>query len=352
MAPTQWSSPRASAGFEQVRGVHGAVALAGADEGMHLVDEEDDLAVRGLDLREHGLQPLLELAAIFGAGDQRAEIERQHLLFLEALRHVAIDDAMRQALDDRGLADARLADQHGIVLGAAGEHLDGAPDLLVAADHRIELALGGGLGEVAGVALQRIIGLLGAGRIRGAALAQIVDGGIERGRGHAGIGEDARGLGLLGHGERLEHALDGDEAVACLGRDLLCLVEHAAKRRRHMHLRAAAGDLRQLGKRRLGALERLLRPAAGLGDQPSRETFRIVEQHFEQMLRRDLRIAFADGEGLRRLHEALQPVGEFLEIHGTLPCSRTHTRAKPDRRAKPAERQPYKPTLNGDIARG
>ena len=36
--------------FQQIRGVHGAVALAGADESMHLVDEEDDLAVRGLDL--------------------------------------------------------------------------------------------------------------------------------------------------------------------------------------------------------------------------------------------------------------------------------------------------------------
>ena len=180
--------------LQQVRGVHGAVALAGADQRVHLVDEQDDLAVRGLDLREHGLQPLLELAAIFGAGDQRAEIERQHLLVLEALGHVAIDDAVRQPLDDRRLADAGLADQHGIVLGAAGQHLDGAPDLLVAADHRIELALGRGLGEVAGVALQRVIGLLGAGRIRGAALAQLVDGGVERLRRHPGIGEDARGL--------------------------------------------------------------------------------------------------------------------------------------------------------------
>ena len=161
VAPTQWSSPRASAGFKQVRGVHGAVGLAGADEGVHLVDEEDDLAFRGFDLREHGLEPLLELAAIFGAGDQRAEIERQHLLVLEALRHVALDDAVREALDDGGLADAGLADQHGIVLGAAGEHLDGAADLLVAADDGIELALGRGLGEVARVALERVIGLLG-----------------------------------------------------------------------------------------------------------------------------------------------------------------------------------------------
>ena len=77
----------------------------------------------------------------FGAGDHRAEVERHQLLALQRLRHVAVDDAQRQALDDGGLADAGLADQHGIVLGAAAQHLDGAADLLVAADHRIELAV-------------------------------------------------------------------------------------------------------------------------------------------------------------------------------------------------------------------
>ena len=43
--------------------------------------------------------------------------------------------------DDRGLADAGLADQHRVVLGAPLQHLDRAADLVVAADHRIELAL-------------------------------------------------------------------------------------------------------------------------------------------------------------------------------------------------------------------
>jgi hypothetical protein len=48
----------------------------GADQRVHLVDEQDDLALGALHLVEHGLQPLLELAAIFGAGDQRAHVER------------------------------------------------------------------------------------------------------------------------------------------------------------------------------------------------------------------------------------------------------------------------------------
>ena len=153
-------------GLQQVGGVHRAVGLAGADDGVHLVDEQDDAAARRRHLLQHGLEPLLELAAVFRAGDQRAHVEREQLLVLQAVRHVAVDDAQRQALDDGGLADAGLADQHRIVLGAAGQHLDGAADFLVAADHRIELAVAGGLGQVAGVFLQRVIGVLGRLRSR------------------------------------------------------------------------------------------------------------------------------------------------------------------------------------------
>ncbi len=101
---------------------------------------------------------------------------------------------------DGRLADARLADQHGIVLGAPRQHLDGAADLVVAADDRIELAGAGVGGEVARVFLQRVIALLGRRRVGGAALADIVDDGVERLRGDAGLGQDVGGLGRFLHG--------------------------------------------------------------------------------------------------------------------------------------------------------
>ena len=264
--------------LEEVGGVHGAFRSAGADQGVHLVDEQDDLAVAGLDLREHGLQPLLELAAIFRAGDERAHVERQHLLVLQALRHVALDDAVRQPLDDGRLADARLADQHGVVLGAPRQNLNRTADLLVAADDGIELTLCRGLGEVAGVFLQRVVLLLGAGRIGGAAFAQIVDRFVEALRRDAGIFQDARRLAFFGHGQRLERPLHGDETVPRLGRHLLGLVEHARQARRHMRLGGAgAGDLGQLGERAVGALKRRLGVAPGAADQPGGQAFGIVE---------------------------------------------------------------------------
>ncbi len=95
--------------------------------------------------------------AVGGSGDQRAHVEGDHAAFAQRLGHVAGDDPLGEALDDRGLADAGLADQHGVVLRAPGENLDHATDLLVAPDHRVELALLCHLGEVAPEALQRTL---------------------------------------------------------------------------------------------------------------------------------------------------------------------------------------------------
>ena len=110
--------------LEHVAGVHRALGRAGADDRVQLVDEQQDPALAGLDLLQHRLQPLLELAAVLRAGDQRAHVEREDRLVLEPLGHVAADDPLREALDDRGLADARVADQHRVVLRLARQDLD------------------------------------------------------------------------------------------------------------------------------------------------------------------------------------------------------------------------------------
>ena len=71
-------------GLEHVAGVDRAFGLAGADHGVQLVDEDDGLAFVLRDVLQHGLQALLELAAVLGAGEQRRHVERQHALVLAA----------------------------------------------------------------------------------------------------------------------------------------------------------------------------------------------------------------------------------------------------------------------------
>ena len=132
------SSPRASSGLEHVAGVHRTLGAAGTDHRVHLVDEEDDLALGVLDLLSTALRRSSNSPRYLAPATIAAR-SSERLLVLEAFGHVALDDALGEALDDRGLADPGLADEDRVVLGAATQHSDDAADLLVAADDRIEL---------------------------------------------------------------------------------------------------------------------------------------------------------------------------------------------------------------------
>ena len=98
---------------------------------MQLVDEDDDVRVVGQLLHDR-LEALFELAAILGAGDDQRDVKREDPFVGEKVRHVAVDDLLRQPFDDRRLADAGLADEHGVVLRAAAEDLLHALELVLA----------------------------------------------------------------------------------------------------------------------------------------------------------------------------------------------------------------------------
>src|SRR6266705_1550954 len=126
--------------LQHVARVDRAFRLARSDHGVQLVDEDDGAALVLRKLFQHGLQALLELAAVLGAREQRRHVEREHPLPLERFGHLLVHDALGESLDDRGLAHAGLADQHRVVLGASLQDLDHAADLVVASDHRVALA--------------------------------------------------------------------------------------------------------------------------------------------------------------------------------------------------------------------
>ena len=147
VAPMHWSSPRASGGLRMLAASIAPSAAPAPDERMELVDEEDRV-VRVAELLDDLLEPLLELAAVLGPGHQRADVEGQHALVEQRLRHVAGHDPMGQALRDGGLADARLPDQGRVVLRASREDLDDPLDLLFSADDGIQLSCPRGVREV------------------------------------------------------------------------------------------------------------------------------------------------------------------------------------------------------------
>ena len=304
-------------GLQQVARIHRAFRFARTDQGVHLVDEQDDLAFRALHLVEHGLEPFLELAAILRARDQAAHVERHQAAVLEAVGHVAIGDAQRKALRNRGLADARFADQRRVVLGPSREDLDRAADFLVAPDHRVQLALACRFREVAGILLHRVIGVLGPGAVRRAATAKGRDRCFQRLRRHV------RGLERLprrrrgGERQRDEHPLDRHIGIAALRRDLLGGIEyaHGIVVEAGRLLRPAARNGRDLGERLVHFGKRDRSRATRALDQPGCHALAVFQQSLEQMLGRNPLVAIADGNGLRRLQKALGAVGEFLEVH-------------------------------------
>jgi hypothetical protein len=133
-----------------------------------------------LELLDHLLEAFLEITAIAGAGQQRRPCRAKDHRIGEHFRHVAIDDALGQALGDGRLADAGIADESGLFLDRRQRTWMVRLTSSIAADQRIDLAGLGLLVEIDAVSCQRILalllaaflaGLIGLGRIQGLLLA-------------------------------------------------------------------------------------------------------------------------------------------------------------------------------------
>ena len=161
VAPMVCSSPRASIGLSMFDASMEPSAAPAPTTVCSSSMKRTTLPSDSVTSLRTAFEPLLELAAVLGAGHERAHVERDDLLVLQSFG--TSPRTMRPASPSTigGLADAGLADQDGIVLGAARQHLDHAADFLVAADDRIELAVARQLGQIAAVSLERLVFALG-----------------------------------------------------------------------------------------------------------------------------------------------------------------------------------------------
>ena len=284
VAPTHAARPRKHR-LEQVGGVDRTLGRAGTDDGVQLVQEQDDLPLGIGDLLEHGLESILEFAAVLGSGDQRSDVECDDALVAQAPGDVTRDDALRESFDDGGLADARLADQHRVVLRATRQHLDDAAHLVVAADDRVELAAAGGVGQVAAVLLECLILRLGFG----VGHAMRATHGLERG--HQRIRGNARGGQHIAGGRRL-----ADQAQdQVLGRHILVakplglttrMVDDVTERRRRVLL-ARAPHHGQPIDRGIGCRPQRRHVRAGSFEQRLDDALGRLEQRNQQVRRLD-----------------------------------------------------------------
>ena len=303
--------------LQHVAGIDGTVRLAGTDHGVDFVDEQDDAAFVLRHLLQHRLQAFLELAAVLGAGEQAGHVEHQHLLALQGFRHFLVDDTLRQTFDDGRLADARLADQHRVVLGTALENLDGTADFIVATDHRVEFALSRPFRQVDTVFLQGFTLPFRILIIDPLATAHGKNRCFQRLSLQTMLTRQAPGLPLVFAEGEQEH-LAGDELVAALLRLLVGQVEQVGQITPHLHIATVPLDL---GQPLQGLLQIPLEHRhidTGPPQQRYRTSFFLVQERQQQMLRFDELLVVAVGEALRIRQCLLKFGGEFVESHENL----------------------------------
>ena len=308
-----------------------ALGRAGADEVVQLVDEQDDVAALG-DLLHHLLQALLELAAVLRAGDEGREVERVDLLALQQLGHLVRRDARGEPLDDGGLADAGLADQNRVVLRAAREDLHHALDLGLAPDHRVELALGGELRQVAAELVEQLRALRLLARRAARALLP-----------PAGAGEHADDLvaDLLGVGVEVEQDPRGDAFVLAdeaeqdvLGADVVVAEDQRLAQRELEHLLRARGE-RDLAGRDLVALAD---DAGDLGahlldgdverlEHARGKTLLLAQQAEQDVLSSDVVVLERPRLVLRKNDDLASSLGESFEHGPSFPAPRKSAEA-------------------------
>ena len=210
--------------------------------------------------------------------------------------HVARDDPLREPLGDRGLPHSGVADQHRVVLRAPREHLDHAPDLLVAPDDGVERALLGELGQVAAELLERLVRAFGILRRDPLAAADVLEA-----RQQVVARDDV---------EREQEMLGRDVLVLELAHLVLGAVEHSGERgRRGRLLRRAlqGGQAREVGLGLRAHVRGLL------AEQRLRQL--LVEQREQQVLGQHLGVPAAARQLLRGGDRLLGFHCQPLEVH-------------------------------------
>ena len=299
-------------GLEHVGGVDRALGGAGADEGVELVEEEHDV-LRLADLLHHRLQPLLELAAVLRAGDQRAQVELEQPLVHQHVGHVV---ARRSA--GRGPRRWRSCPRPGSPISTGLFFVRRARIWMtrsisvLAPDDRVELALAGQLGQVARELVEdrRLRALLGPRVVlvaeeRQRLLPHLVESGAER-------LEDLGGDRLPFLHEAEEQVLGADVVVAELPRFLDGELEHALGLRRERNF-AERERLGEAGERPLDlGLHRLEAKPEPL-EHGGRDAFAVTDQAEQDVLGADEIVAETPRLLPRQDDDPSRPFGESFK---------------------------------------
>ena len=239
-------------------------------------------------------------------------------------------DELRETLDDGGLADARVAQDERVVLLTAREDLHDALDLSVAADHGVELAVRGELGEVAAILLQdrALVALLlraGATKARhahvggcgllcglGALAGKLVHSVAHRVSRDAHLAKRIHGAAVTLGNNAQEQVLRGNVGLT-VGHGLaIGALEHALGARREGDVAPGDGLAVTLGEAAHGC-KGLVVGHVELGERLGSHALALLDEREEQVLRANIHLPEVARLVLGETHHLAGLVSELLE---------------------------------------
>ena len=305
-------------------------AAPGTHQRVQLVDEEHDVLVLG-DLVHDRLEPLLELAPVLGAGDDGRHVEREDPMVPQDIGALPAGDEQRQPFDDGRLAHARLPDQHRVVLLPAGQDLHDPLDLRGPPDGRVQLALGGELGEVAAEVIQRrSLGLLfrlgrGAGlgcrglRLRHVAAQQPQGLRARLLQAHARVGQHLGGDALLFPEQTQQEVLGAHVGVVQLPGLGHGQLQHLLGPRGVRQVGPDGGARFPLLDRLLDLLLDLLEVDVEVGQDRGGDAFALANQAQEDVLGAHVFVVQTGSLLPGHLKDLADPIGEIVAVHRASP---------------------------------
>ena len=105
---------------------------------MQFVNKQKNIAGFA-DFVHHFAHPVFKFTAIFRTGHHGRHIQRDEPFGPQRLRHLGVNNPLRQAFRHRCLAYARLANQHGVVFSAPTKNLQNPLNLTAATNNGVNL---------------------------------------------------------------------------------------------------------------------------------------------------------------------------------------------------------------------
>ena len=130
-------------GLQNVCRIYRTLSRARTDNGMNLIDKENDVGVFR-DLFHNALHAFLKLTAVLGARDHAGDIQCNDLLVTERFGHIAVHNSLSKSFDYGCFTNAGFTDEARVVFGAAGQDLHHALGFVITTDDGVDLAF---LGE-------------------------------------------------------------------------------------------------------------------------------------------------------------------------------------------------------------